>query len=271
MDSSRQKESLTPFIDMTYRLSSAGVTVPYIYEKNLNDGFLLLEDLGSRDLLSLLDEQNYQSYYSKAIDEIIKIQRSDTADMLPYDREFLISEMELMQRWYLGVYLELELDKSDLDIIKYTISTISDIVLSQPQGVFVHRDFHSRNIMVQDGDRLGIIDHQDARVGAITYDLVSLLRDLYISFDRSQIERLALSYRDRSGLVVDDELFMRWFDFMGLQRHIKVLGIFARLSIRDGKDGYIDDIPQTLRYIKDIGSSYSEMRPLLDLFDKLGV
>jgi aminoglycoside/choline kinase family phosphotransferase len=119
--------------------------------------------------------------------------------------------------------------------------------------------------MVTDSDEIAVIDYQDARVGAVTYDLVSLLRDLYIAFDPVLIERLALEFRDRRGLKVDDITFLRWFDFMGLQRHIKVLGIFARLSIRDGKEGYLGDIPQTLRYIIEVGSRYEETRELVDL------
>jgi hypothetical protein len=116
-----------------------------------------------------------------------------------------------------------------------------------------------------------VIDYQDARVGAITYDLVSLLRDCYIAFDSEKIEALALLFRDKKGLDVDDETFIRWFDFIGLQRHIKILGIFARLSIRDGKDTYLDDIPQTLAYILEVGAKYNELKPLMNLLKKLGV
>ncbi len=271
MDSSLQKESLVPFVDITHRLQRVGVSVPVIYKQSLDDGFLLLEDLGNEDLLDSLREDNFESYYKKAIDEIIKMQEADTLGLPSYNAEFLGFEMELMQEWYLEKYLGFELEEEDKTRIKESIENILEGVLSQPQGVFVHRDFHSRNIMLRSDDSLAVIDYQDARVGAITYDLVSLLRDCYIEFDRKKIENLALYFRDQKGLEVEDEVFIRWFDFMGLQRHIKVLGIFARLSLRDGKDGYLDDIPQTLKYILSIAIKYPQTKALVKVFDKLGI
>ena len=265
MDSSLQKESLFPFIDMTERLAKAGVRVPKIYTRDIDKGFLLIEDLGSVHLLQRLDAGNYQDYYTKAINEIIKMQEADTAGLPLYDADFLRFEMELMQEWYLEKYLGEGLDTQEKQIISDTIDQVAKIVLSQPQGVFVHRDFHSRNIMLTDQDEVAVIDYQDARVGAITYDLVSLLRDCYIAFESREIEKLALAFRDKKGLDVNDETFIRWFDFMGLQRHIKVLGIFARLHLRDGKDGYLKDLPQTLKYIIEIGSKYEETEVLATL------
>ncbi len=271
MDSSLQRESLLPFVDMTERLAKSGVRVPKIYAQNMQEGFLLLEDLGNRHLLQVLSKESYQEYYTKAIDEIIKMQTADIENLPLYDAEFLRFEMELMQEWYLGKYLGKSLEDREKQVISDTIDQVAEIVLSQPQGVFVHRDFHSRNIMFTEQDEVAVIDYQDARVGAITYDLVSLLRDCYIAFDPKEIEKLALAFRDKKGLDIDDATFIRWFDFMGLQRHIKVLGIFARLSLRDGKDDYLDDIPQTLKYVKEVSAKYEEMRPLLDLFETLGV
>ena len=271
MDSSLQRESLLPFVDMTERLAKSGVRVPKIYAQNMQEGFLLLEDLGNRHLLQVLSKESYQEYYTKAIDEIIKMQTADIENLPLYDAEFLRFEMELMQEWYLGKYLGKSLEDREKQVISDTIDQVAEIVLSQPQGVFVHRDFHSRNIMFTEQDEVAVIDYQDARVGAITYDLVSLLRDCYIAFDSKEIEKLALVFKDKKGLDVDDAVFIRWFDFMGLQRHIKVLGIFARLHIRDGKDGYLEDIPQTLKYMKEVSAKYEEMKPLLQLFEKLGV
>ncbi len=271
MDSSLQKESLLPFIDMTERLAKAGVRVPKIYAQNMQEGFLLLEDLGNRHLLQVLSKDNYQEYYAKAIDEIIKMQEANTENLPLYDTEFLNFEMGLMQEWYLEKYLEKSLDVNEKQIISDMIVDVVEVVLSQPQGVFVHRDFHSRNIMITPLDEVAVIDYQDARVGAITYDLVSLLRDCYIAFDSKEIEKLALVFKDKKGLDVDDAAFIRWFDFMGLQRHIKILGIFARLHLRDGKDAYLEDIPQTLKYMKEVSAKYEEMKPLLQLFEKLGV
>jgi len=271
MDSSLQKESLLPFIDMTDRLAKSGVRVPKIYAQNMREGFLLLEDLGNRHLLQDLSKSNYQEYYAKAIDEIIKMQTADIENLPLYDAGFLRFEMELIQEWYLEKYLDKSLDAEEKQIISDMIDRVVEVVLSQYQGVFVHRDFHSRNIMITPLDEVAVIDYQDARVGAITYDLVSLLRDCYIAFGPREIEKLALTFKDKKGLDVDDATFIRWFDFMGLQRHIKVLGIFARLHLRDGKDGYLDDIPQTLKYVKEVGAKYEEMKPLLQLFEKLGV
>lgn len=271
MDSSLQKESLLPFIDMTERLAKSGVRVPKVFAQNIQEGFLLLEDLGNRDLLQNLTEDNYQEYYAKAIDEIIKMQTADIQNLPPYDAGFLRFEMALMQEWYLEKYLGISLGTQDKQVISDMIDKVVEVVLSQPQGVFVHRDFHSRNIMITPQDEVAVIDYQDARVGAITYDLVSLLRDCYIAFDPKEVEKLALTFRDKKGLDADDATFIRWFDFMGLQRHIKVLGIFARLHLRDGKDAYLDDIPQTLKYVKEVSANYEEMKPLLDLFEKLGV
>ena len=265
MDSSLQKESLIPFIDISERLLEADVHVPQIFAESPEEGYLLLEDLGSRDLLQVLDESNAEIYYGKAIDEIIRMQQADTEGLPLYDKEFLRFEMELMETWYLSGHLGIALRPEEKKLIAETIDSVSAEVLKQPQGYFVHRDFHSRNIMLTPMDEVAVIDFQDARVGAVTYDLVSLLRDLYIAFDPALVERLALRFRDKKGLDANNATFMRWFDFMGLQRHIKVLGIFARLSIRDGKHGYLRDIPQTLRYIVDVGGKYEETKALAAL------
>ena len=264
MDSSLQIDSLTPFIDINFRLEKAGVNIPNIIEQNIDKGFLILEDLGSLHYLDILNESNYRELYKKAIDEIIKMQRADISNMLIYDRDFLIFEMDLMSEWYMREYLQKELNLKERLIISNTIETIADVVLSQPQGLFVHRDFHSRNIMIQD-EHISIIDFQDARSGAITYDLVSLLKDCYIEFDSIEIEKLALYYRDKKGLDIDDKTFIKWFDFMGLQRHIKVLGIFARLHIRDNKDDYLKDIPLVRKYILQTAIKYKEIKEIVEV------
>jgi aminoglycoside/choline kinase family phosphotransferase len=185
------------------------------------------------------------------------MQQAPTHNLPPYDKEFLLFEMELMQEWFISKYLNRTPTQEELELIKSTQSFIASRVISQPSGVFVHRDFHSRNIMISDG-AIGVIDFQDARSGAITYDLVSLLRDCYVSFDAKEIENLALYYKQKANLQVSDSEFIEWFDMMGLQRHIKVLGIFARLYLRDGKDGYLQDIPQTLSYILQIAPKYPQ-------------
>ena len=267
MDSSLEKESLKPFVGITKRLLDADVDAPKIYLKDLDKGFLLLEDFGSVDLLNTLNEHNFKEFYKLAIDEIIKMQKAD-ADSLPlYDKEFLIKEMSLMGEWFLDRYLK---DTNyDQYMIKESLEIIADEVLKQPQGYFVHRDFHSRNIMVKDDKSLGVIDYQDAMSGSITYDLVSLLRDLYIRFDKQDVEKLALYFRDRVAPDISDQQFLRWFDFMGLQRHIKVLGIFSRLYLRDDKDGYLKDLPLTLEYVLEVSSKYKETQPLYNYLKTL--
>ncbi len=265
MDSSLLLESLPPFIDINERLYAVNVRVPRIIVKNIKLGYLILEDFGSTHYLDILNKENYQELYRKAIDEIIKMQQADTKKLPVYDKDFLLFEMDLMQEWYLEKYLNTILNLDQINIINTALKEISDVVLEQPQGVFVHRDFHSRNIMLTPKNDIGIIDFQDAKVGAITYDLVSLLKDCYIEWDKEEIGNLALYYRDSVNLDIDDETFIKWFDFMGLQRHIKVLGIFARLHLRDGKDGYLKDIPLTMKYIVDIGFKYEETRELVHL------
>ena len=265
MDSSLLLESLPSFVDMNERLSIVNVRVPHIIVKNIKLGYLILEDFGSTHYLDILNEENYQKLYKKAIDEIVKMQQADTKDLPVYDKDFLLFEMDLMQEWYLEKYLNTILDPDQKNIINTALKEISDVVLEQPQGVFVHRDFHSRNIMLTPKNDIGIIDFQDARVGAITYDLVSLLKDCYIEWGNEEVKNLALYYRDSVNLDVNDDTFIKWFDFMGLQRHIKVLGIFARLHLRDGKDGYLKDIPLTLKYVLEVGSKYPELEKLVSL------
>ena len=269
MDSSLEKESLSPFIDVTSRLLNAGVKAPKILEKNLDDGFLIIEDFGNTHYLNVLNESNFQELYSNAIDEIIKMQNAETKNLPLYDKEFLHFEMDLMKDWYLEKNLNITLHKTQQEIIKNALNAISDIVLSQPQDVFVHRDYHSRNIMLTQTNVIGVIDYQDAMNGAITYDLVSLLKDCYIEFEREEIEKLALEFRDKKGLNAGDAEFIKWFDFMGLQRHIKVLGIFSRLYLRDGKDGYLKDIPLTLKYTIETAARYDETKELAKLLQEV--
>jgi hypothetical protein len=265
MDSSLQKESLIPFLDMQSRLFTVGVKVPEVFEGNLDLGYLVLEDFGSTHLLDVLSGENEVEYYQKAIDEIVAMQKSDISNLLPYDKEFLFFEMNLMSEWYLQKHLNIHLDSEQKRELDEILGFIADEVLSQSQGLFVHRDFHSRNIMIKNDETLGVIDFQDARSGAVTYDLVSLLKDCYYELDEPKRNDLILYFRDQKGLDVDDSTMIRWVDMMGLQRHIKVLGIFARLYHRDGKDGYLADIPLTLKYVLDTALKYEQTKPLLEI------
>jgi aminoglycoside/choline kinase family phosphotransferase len=267
MDSSLQIESLIPFLDMQSRLFIVGVKVPEVFERDLELGYLILEDFGSTHLLDVLGRDNEEANYKKAIDEIISMQKADTTNLLPYDREFLLFEMELMNEWYLQKHLNIHLNSKQKNSLGEILNFIADEVLSQPNGLFVHRDFHSRNIMIKDDNTLGVIDFQDARSGAVTYDLVSLLKDCYYELDEQKRNDLILYFRDQKGLDVDDNTMIRWVDMMGLQRHIKVLGIFARLYHRDGKDGYLKDIPLTLKYVLETVAKYIETKGLCNVLN----
>ncbi len=269
MDSSLEKESLKPFIQVDEKLLHVGVNAPKILEKNLADGYMILEDFGDTNLLDVLNRDNFKYYYQKAIDTIVLMQEADVSSLALYDKKFLHVEMDLMSEWYIEKFLHVKLTNSQKELIQESLNTISDVVLQQPQELFVHRDFHSRNIMITKDEELGIIDFQDAMSGAVTYDLVSLLKDCYIEFDRDEILKLVLCFRDKKGLHVDDETFIKWFDFMGLQRHIKVLGIFSRLYLRDSKDGYLKDIPLTLKYVLDTAKLYEETQNFTQLLQNL--
>ena len=269
MDSSLEMKSLKPFLDITQRLLTQGIKAPHIYLQDLERGYLILEDFGDTNLLDILNKSNFEEFYTKAMSEIITMQKTDSSALALYDADFLHFEMDLMKEWYLQKNLSLTLNDAEKKLLETTLKSISKVVLSQPQGIFVHRDFHSRNIMITANNDLGVIDYQDAMCGSLTYDLVSLLKDCYISFERADIEKLALSFRDNKQITVSDSEFLKWFDFTGLQRHIKVLGVFSRLSIRDKKDGYLQDIPLVLSYTIETASRYEETRKLAEFLKRV--
>lgn len=269
MDSSLEKDSLPAFIKVTQKLLNSKVKAPQILEQNLEAGYLILEDFGCTHYLDILDWDNFEDLYKKAIDEIVKMQKASTSGLPLYDKAFLIKEMDLMSEWYMEKLLPVSLSSAQKEIIDQTINAIADEVLKQPQGLFVHRDFHSRNIMLTKNDEVGVIDYQDAMSGALMYDIASLLEDSYIEFDREDMQKLVLYFRDKKGLDIDDATALRWFDFISMQRHIKVLGIFARLYKRDGKKGYLKDIPLTLKYLFDTAKLYKETKPLNQLFKEI--
>ena len=260
MDASAQPESVEPFVDIAHRLFEAGVCTPKINAFDLERGFVFMEDLGNRHFYDAIKTEGTY-YYPKAIETIVKMQRTDTSGLPPYDRDFLLFEMGLMQTWYLERHLGKTLLEEEKRLIGSTLEKIAGVVLEQPQGLFVHRDYHSRNLMFDCNDEIAVIDFQDARAGALTYDLVSMLKDVYMELPKEEVQRLALYFRDISGVDVDDAAFMKWFDFTGLQRHIKILGIFARLALRDGKPGYLNDIPLTLKYVFEAAGKYEETQP----------
>lgn len=267
MDSSLEKSSLKPFIEVTNLLQSVSLHAPKITYEDRDKGFLILEDLGSVSLLDTLNQDNFKSLYKKCIDEIITMQSIVPIGLSLYDDDFLKLEMDLMPEWFLKKYLQQDLNDNEIKVLENSIDLIAKKVLSHPQEVFVHRDFHSRNIM--NCKPLGIIDYQDAMNGSIVYDLVSLLKDLYIQFDPQNMNELALYFKEQKKLKVSDEEFLKWFDFMGLQRHLKVLGIFARLYLRDDKDGYLKDLPLTLEYVLQVCKKYPELDELYKLLSKV--
>ena len=270
MDSSIQVESIYPFIDVSVRLLKADVQIPRVYAQNLSLGYLLIEDLGDIHLINVLNEMSCKLLYTRAIYEIIKMQKADTTGLDLYDEEFLMLEMNLMPEWYLEKHLGIMLSSEEQQELNSVFNLIKDEVMAQPQGYFVHRDFHSRNIMFAGRGKVWVIDYQDALIGSITYDLASLLNDVYIKFDREKIVELVLEFKILKGIKdVSDEQFIRWFDFMAMQRHIKILGIFARLKIRDNKPAYINDIPMTLSYIRENIARYDEFKPLGKILDKI--
>ncbi len=266
MDASEAKESVPVFIGVAQRLTDENVHIPTINAYDLEKGFVFLEDIGSTHLLDkCVEGVDARPYYDKAIETLVQLQTTSSKDLLPYDQGFLLEEMNLMTEWYLKAYLGTTLECLEGRMLLESFSLIAKEVLSQPQGIFVHRDYHARNLMIDSNDEIVVIDFQDAREGALTYDLVSLLRDAYVKLDRRELRRLILLFKELKGLDVEDETFIRWFDFTGLQRHIKILGIFSRLALRDGKKKYLQDIPQTLKYILEVGQKYPELDGLIAL------
>ena len=274
MDAPPTKEDILPFIDITQRLLATGVHAPKIIAQSIELGFLMLEDLGSTPYQDKLNDKP-DSLYFDAMQALIKIQTADTTGLENYDKKHLDDEMQLMPEWFLKTHLGIELSTSQQQIIKSCFEQLTKNIETQANG-FVHRDYHSRNLMIIEENNPAIIDYQDAVFGPITYDLVSLLRDCYIHWPNSRVEHWALQYRDMAastGLLdkIDDKEFIRWFDLMGLQRHIKVLGIFCRLWHRDGKKHYLDDLPLTLSYVLSVGEKHTETQALVELFHSLDI
>ena len=269
MDAPPEKEDCRPFLQVTELLRNAGVNAPNIIELDLQQGFLLLDDLGSKPYLDNLTEKNADKLYLDAIEALIKMQTIDA--ILPsYDEQLLQTEMDLFETWYVDCHLGVTLDKKQQAILKSTFKILIESAMEQPQ-VFVHRDYHSRNLMVTTDNNPGVIDYQDAVIGPITYDLVSLFKDCYIEWPRERVELWLELYLARitPARLIDKETLLRWFDLMGVQRHLKVLGIFARLNHRDGKSQYLDDLPLTLKYVINACDNYPQLQPLKKLLSEI--
>lgn len=277
MDAPPSQEDVRPFMHVAGVFGEAGVSVPEIIAQNVESGFLLLTDLGSTTYLHQLDDKTAHPLYLDAIDALIRIQMHSQPGVLPeYDRELLLRELMLFPDWFIGRHMNATLSERQAAELQRMFDLILANNLAQPQ-VFVHRDYHSRNLMVlveEAQGNPGILDFQDAVFGPITYDLVSLLRDAYIQWEEEQVLDWAIRYWERArkaGLPVNPDIdaFYRDFEFMGLQRHLKILGIFARLFHRDGKDAYLKDLPLVMEYARRTARRYSELKPLERLLDEL--
>lgn len=273
MDAPPQYEDCHPFILVAELFAAAGVNVPRVLQQDLAQGFLLLTDLGDTTYLSALNTANAHSLYMDAIDALIQIQSASRAGALPeYDAALLSRELQLFPDWYVARHLGAALNDEQSRRLQTVFTRLLDNNLAQAR-VFVHRDYHSRNLMVTEPNP-GVLDFQDAVFGPITYDLVSLFRDAYIEWDEEIVIDWVIRYWEKARranlpVPVDFGEFYRDFEWMGMQRHLKVLGIFARLCHRDGKEAYLDNMPLVMKYVRRTAERYREFGPLLQLLDEL--
>ncbi len=273
MDAPPQNEDCRPFIHIAQLFGTAGVHVPQVLAQDLEQGFLLLTDLGNTTYLQALNPNNARELYGAATDALITIQlTSREFELPPYDQTLLMREMYLFPEWYVAKHLQVTLDEKQNAALDTVFQRIVQNNLAQPR-VFVHRDYHSRNLMVSTPNP-GILDFQDAVYGPITYDLVSLFKDAYIHWEEAEVLDWLIRYWEKarkSGLPVHNDFsdFFRDYEWMGVQRHLKVLGIFARLYHRDNKDGYLKDLPLVMDYLRRACERYVDLKPLLHILDIL--
>jgi len=267
MDAPPDKEDTAPYLHVTALLAACGVHVPEIEAADTRRGLLRLEDLGRTHMLARLQSgADPDPLYRQALDALALMQLRGVAAadaLAPYDRAVLLREMQLLPEWYLARHMRAEASAEDRDVLARTFEFLIEEALVQPV-VLVHRDYHSRNLMITAARSPGVIDFQDALAGPIAYDLVSLLKDCYVNWPRERVEAWVSDYRRRLRAAgapngASAGQFLRWFDLIGLQRHLKVLGIFARLWYRDGKSGYLADLPRTLDYVLDVAGRYAEL------------
>lgn len=271
MDAPPDKENIAQFIKVAELLRPTGVKVPAIYHRNLDEGFLILEDFGSTSYLDCLNADNVSDLYGNALASLYQLQsHADiiNADLPHYDEALLERELRIFEDWFLNQFMDVTIPAMLWDNVR---RLLINSALAQPVTC-VHRDFHSRNLMILNSETPGVIDFQDAVIGPITYDLVSLLRDCYIAWPQARIEHWLQRYYSQlqqAGLI-DCTLpaFTRWFDLMGMQRHLKAIGIFARLHLRDGKSGYLKDIPRTLAYVLAQAEKYPELADFYGFLSK---
>lgn len=274
MDAPPAHEDVRPWLHVRQLFRAAGAHVPEVLAQDAENGFLLISDLGATTYLAALDDAaTADTLYRAAIDTLLDIQRASRPDTLPaYDRELLKRELDLFPDWYIGRHVTIDFSSEQRNALDAVFEKILAVNLAEPR-VYVHRDYHSRNLMVG-GDRPGVIDFQDAVHGPLSYDLVSLFKDAYVEWEEERsIDWLARYWEKakKAGLPVRADFgeFFRDYEWMGVQRHVKVLGIFARLFHRDGKEGYLRDMPLVAKYLRAACARYAELTPLLRLLDRL--
>ncbi|WP_100638038.1 aminoglycoside phosphotransferase family protein [Marinobacter salexigens] len=278
MDSPPELEDCGPFVQIGRHWLQAGIAVPQIFEADLARGFLLLEDFGDQLMLGQLNPETADTLYQSALDELLLIQQVHAEPGYPlplYNAALLNREMALFRDWLLESYLELELDNIEKSMLDTTFALLRESALAQPE-VTVHRDYHSRNLLVrQHRNRLGVIDFQDAVTGPVTYDAVSLLKDCYIQWPEERVCAWLETFRKQTleaGLhSADPDTFRQWFELMGMQRHLKAAGIFARLAIRDGKSRYLGDIPRTVGYLLAASNRQPALRHFHDWLEAVAI
>ena len=276
MDAPPPQEDCLPFVRVAGFLESMQLSSPRVIEADIENGFLLLSDLGSKQYLDKLVEEPHlaDSLYSDAIDALLVMQRRGEAyqtALPPYSEKLLRFELSLFHDWLCGKHLQLQLSSDDEQNWQACCDMLVETALRQPQ-VFVHRDYHSRNLMVLSENGPGILDFQDAVEGPFTYDLVSLLKDCYVRWPADQVQTWALNYyqklSDNTRTQINEQQFLRYFELMGVQRQLKAAGIFCRLNHRDGKDWYLNDVPRTLEYIIELGPRYEDLGFLVRLIEE---
>jgi aminoglycoside/choline kinase family phosphotransferase len=273
MDAPPDKEDCRPFIHVARLLKEAGVHAPEVRAQDLDAGFLLLSDLGTRTYLAELNDATADRLFADATDALIAWQRATRpGELPPYDEALLRREMNLFPEWYVKRHRGIELAAPQAQALEAVFAALVKSALAQPK-VYVHRDYMPRNLMVSEPNP-GVLDFQDAVIGPITYDMVSLMRDAFLSWEEERVLDRTVRYWEkakRAGLPVDADFgeFWRAFEWMGLQRHLKVLGIFARINYRDGKPKYLGDTPRFIAYARPVARRYRELAPLLALLDEI--
>lgn len=276
MDAPPPEEDVRPFLHAASLLAQARVNVPGLHGQDIERGFLLLDDFGSEAYLDRLNGQNADALYGDALEMLLRLQTGvhpSQSGLPDYDATLLHGELELFRDWFMEQLLGLKLNRAEHALLDECWAHLIHNALAQPQ-VAVHRDYHSRNLMVTETNNPGVLDFQDAVIGPLTYDAVSLLRDCYVEWPLARVESWALGFAARLRELnllddaVDDDLFLRWFDLMGIQRHLKAIGIFSRLKLRDGKTGYLKDIPRTLNYVLQSAHRHREFHPFLALLER---